>query len=151
MSLDVCSVFPHSFPALSFQFPKSILKPLFSFPACFFYHPFNLCPFLLLCASPLHLHFPCIQVNPYLLPQSTEKQKAPLISPIKAFFIPRIVTFIVSCPRTFVYFCLTGFDFKPIVIFGALTSAGFRSSPAARPRLKPLCKSYITTVVWEQL
>lgn len=109
--------------------------PSFSIPTYFsdsFY--LLLCiPLLLIC----YLFILPASVKPtYFYPCNTYKsKKSPFISSIKPFFICRLI-FIITNSLAFVYFCVTGFDLTLTDIFRVLTSAGFRSRPTAKPRLK---------------
>lgn len=113
----------------------------FHIPSLCYHHPFHIFffppfSFLSFHGPPLlSFHFLCIhQVNISLFPQSTKKNKELLL------FAPNLVTYIVACSPIFVCFYFRGFDLKLFGVIRVLSSTGFRSRPAARPVLKPLCK-----------
>lgn len=121
-------------PIFSCSFSFQILSSCHHLPfhTCFFSPP----PFYF-CPSLLHPHCLFIfsvsirSISP--IPTMHKKAEIPL-------FTPNLITFIVACSLTFVYICFIGFDLKLIGVIGVLTSTCFRSRPAARPVLKPLCK-----------
>lgn len=121
------------FPIFSCSFSFQILSSYhhvpfhicFFFPPSFFFYPSFFHPYCLLISS--------VFIKSISIPTMHKKGEILL-------FTPNLITFFVACSHTFVYFCFTGFDLKLIGVIGVLTSIGFRSRPAARPALKPLCK-----------